>query len=498
MAQSITYIIFGILLMKKHNGQLCNLGIHHRRDTSISTVYKYYDLPGEPALTADKALDGKYYVHQHECAGSDVNKPFGEAWWQVTLKSTSNIFKINLVFRELFVRNAGYYVFITNRTVTSHELSSLEPVYHDEEPSPSQQLTIVFPEGHAGEQVFLYLNTTNPTNHHYAVIEPCEVEIYGCVEENLDGCACANMTVDEVESLDLWKLTPVFSTGSISLRCNNDYISIMNMSQFDSALFISLLSKCDGKQQCSFNSNSTIKDNTLSFVCSDYCINENYTNAILKHNLVHNLQYECDVRDSFTALLKSRVFECEERHVLTEGNLTIQCEKEGRWSAEGPVCNVTCQEPVHENSTTVRDTSPCPLYFEEYNVSYSCRPNHRHIGGHLSRVCNASGDWSGEEPICKRCKCPCSRVNSQNFIKDPEVLKKRLDEMKKKLEVNQKELSATVRAKTSAKDERKSARGIGSVLGVGIITFVLVTLVISDLPLLYRQIRYGPFTGLVL
>ncbi|XP_061177941.1 uncharacterized protein LOC133186701 [Saccostrea echinata] len=497
MARNITYFIVGILLMKKHNGQLCNLGMHHRRDTSLSSIYVYYDLPGVPHLTAEKALDGKYYNHPHECAGSDVRQVISEAWWQVTFKSTANIFKINLVFRELFIRHAGYYVFITNRTLTYSELTSFDPVYHDEEPSPSQQMTIIFPEGHAGVQVFLYVNKSNPSTTNYAVIEPCEVEIYGCVEENLDGCACANMTADG-KDLDLWEFTPVFSTKSIALRCNDNFLSIMNMSQFDSSQFISVLSRCDGTKQCSFNSSLSLKDKTFSFMCSDKCINENYTNAILKHNLVQNLQYESDDRDSFTALLKSRVFECEERHVLTKGNLTIQCEREGRWSEEAPVCNVTCQEPFHENITTIRDTSPYPVYFEDYNVSYSCRQNHRHVGGNLSRVCNGSGDWSGEEPICKRCKCPCNRVRSQNFIKDPEVLKKRLNEMKKELEVNQNELSATVRAKTSAKDERKSAKGMGSVLGVGIISFVLMTLVCSDLPLLYRQIRYGPLTTLLL
>ena len=87
--------------------------------------------------------------------------------------------------------------------------------------------------------------------------------------------------------------------------------------------------------------------------------------------------------------------------------------------------------------------------------------------------------------------CPCDRVRSQNFIQDPEALQNKITEMKKELEVNQKQLSSTVRAKTSTKDERPSAKGVGSILGVGIITFVLVSVLCSDLPVMYRQIRYG-------
>lgn len=82
-------------------GQVCNLGTLHRNSTSISTEYVYENLDGNPRLIAEKALDGKYHIHPHECAGSDVAQAFGEAWWEVTFKSISKIFKINLVFREL-------------------------------------------------------------------------------------------------------------------------------------------------------------------------------------------------------------------------------------------------------------------------------------------------------------------------------------------------------------------------------------------------------------
>lgn len=90
------------------------------------------------------------------------------------------------------------------------------------------------------------------------------------------------------------------------------------------------------------------------------------------------------------------------------------------------------------------------------------------------------------------CKCPCDRLKSQNFITDPQELQNRIEEIKKELEINEKALSATVRKKTCAKDERKSAKGIGSVFGIGIIVFVVSIIVCSDIPILYRHIRYGP------
>lgn len=61
------------------------------------------------------------------------------------------------------------------------DLAGLKPVYHDEFSTSeiSQQNTIVFPNDLFGHQVYLYVNVSSPSIYHYAVIEPCEVEIYG-------------------------------------------------------------------------------------------------------------------------------------------------------------------------------------------------------------------------------------------------------------------------------------------------------------------------------
>lgn len=85
------------------------------------------------------------------------------------------------LFSRLVTRHFGYYIFVTNDTVAVEDLAGLEPVYHDEFSTSeiSQQNTIVFPNDLFGRQVYLYVNVSSPSIYHYAVIEPCEVEIYG-------------------------------------------------------------------------------------------------------------------------------------------------------------------------------------------------------------------------------------------------------------------------------------------------------------------------------
>ncbi|XP_055997123.1 uncharacterized protein LOC130047030 [Ostrea edulis] len=403
--------------------------------------------------------------------------------------------KQNLDYKSFkFVRHGGYYLFITNQTVTYSDLVHLHPVYHDEEPSPSLQNTIIFPEGHSGVQVLLYINQSNQID--VVIIEPCEVEIYGCVEgEVIESCACANTTIGG-QGPDLWQTSVVFGTGSLALTCNDNYLSIMNMSDFDDSEFLSILETCDGKQHCSFNSNSHIQHKTIMFYCQDKCSNVNYKNSLLNRTVVEDLgiEYQPDVSDPFTAFLKSRVYDCNERHILTSGNLTRQCQEQERWSGEDPVCNVTCQQPDHDNSTTIRQ-SRSPIYFEDYSVSYTCREHHRHVHGNLTRVCNGSGDWSGEIPVCKRCKCPCDRVKTQYFITDAEVLQKKINKLSNELKVNRKDLSAAVRAKTCAEDKRESSKYLGFITGIVITTTVLGIIVCSDLPLMYRQILFGPYAS---
>lgn len=91
--------------------------------------------------------------------------------------------------------------------------------------------------------------------------------------------------------------------------------------------------------------------------------------------------------------------------------------------------------------------------------------------------------------LCKQyinfveCVCPCHRLASQNFIKDPTVLQKRIKELKRTLAVNRSKLSSFVRRKTTSADNRISSKAIGFAF-VGVVTFILTSVVCSDLFLL--------------
>ena len=80
-------------------------------------------------------------------------------------------------------RHHGYYVFISESEVDVDDLSSLTPVYHEENPYPPEQSIIQFPDGIQGRQLYIYLNKSNPytdeTEYYNSVLDICEVEIWG-------------------------------------------------------------------------------------------------------------------------------------------------------------------------------------------------------------------------------------------------------------------------------------------------------------------------------
>nr|XP_034313215.1 uncharacterized protein LOC105333579 isoform X2 [Crassostrea gigas] len=141
-----------------------------------------------------------------------------------------------------------------------------------------------------------------------------------------------------------------------------------------------------------------------------------------------------------------------------------------------------CPKDAYNATTTDVENSGqfMRLSVDDY-FNYTCKIGHRFESGNLIRICQENGSWSGKEPICKRCKCPCERLASQNFIKDPIVLQQRIEETKIFLAVNRSELSAFKRKKVSSYDGRASSTGIGMTLGVGVITFVIGTIICCDL-----------------
>lgn len=55
--------------------------------------------------------------------------------------------------------------------------------------------------------------------------------------------------------------------------------------------------------------------------------------------------------------------------------------------------------------------------------------------------------------------------------------------------MNTRTLSSSIRKRTSAKDERPSATGVGVVLGVGIVTFLVLAVIVPDIPMMILSLR---------
>lgn len=84
------------------------------------------------------------------------------------------------------------------------------------------------------------------------------------------------------------------------------------------------------------------------------------------------------------------------------------------------------------------------------------------------------------------CMCPCNMVHTPKNFTDEE-LTKNIEEMKKKLAVNKQQLSSSIRKKISVKDDRPSAKAVGSV-GVVILAVCFGLLIALDYVTLTRHI----------
>lgn len=84
------------------------------------------------------------------------------------------------------------------------------------------------------------------------------------------------------------------------------------------------------------------------------------------------------------------------------------------------------------------------------------------------------------------CMCSCNMVHTPKNFTDEE-LTKNIEEMKKKLAVNKQQLSSSIRKKISVKDDRPSAKAVGSV-GVVILAVCFGLLIALDYVTLTRHI----------
>lgn len=76
-------------------------------------------------------------------------------------------------------RHTGYYVFINKVEADVKELTTLSPVYYESDSSPSTQNIIMFPGGISGKQLYIYKNTSGPSQNVNNILDICEVEIWG-------------------------------------------------------------------------------------------------------------------------------------------------------------------------------------------------------------------------------------------------------------------------------------------------------------------------------
>ncbi|XP_062589156.1 uncharacterized protein LOC134250829 [Saccostrea cucullata] len=114
------------------------------------------------------------------------------------------------------------------------------------------------------------------------------------------------------------------------------------------------------------------------------------------------------------------------------------------------------------------------------------------MNGSLEQECGSGGSWEKEIPYCKRCKCPCTRMKNQVIFRTQKQLQDKITAIQKKLVLEKKNLASQKNAKISVADPRPSAKAVGSIVGVGIIMFTFAIIVLLDLPVLYRHIRFGP------
>ena len=89
------------------------------------------------------------------------------------------------------------------------------------------------------------------------------------------------------------------------------------------------------------------------------------------------------------------------------------------------------------------------------------------------------------------CPCPCKDENNlQNFTRKEwlDILAPELDMIKEELKLNKYNLSANIRRRTSASDNRTSSKGIG-ITGIICLTLVIGLIILSDISSIREQIH---------
>ncbi|XP_052717511.1 uncharacterized protein LOC128189792 [Crassostrea angulata] len=199
---------------------------------------------------------------------------------------------------------------------------------------------------------------------------------------------------------------------------------------------------------------------------------ENYNNSVLKFAYGDEITLTCKL--GYKPLDPTVKMTCNPEHNGTwSRTLTFICRE------------IVCPDPFIMNTDMLHnDTSYGGL------VSYTCAAGYKHVSGDLRRTCVGNGSWNGTEPRCKECKCPCSAIGSAPIkSNDTEKLKQRIKELRSMLLI-QKNMTAKARLlKICASDPRPSAKGIGVVLGIGVLVVIISSIVLLDLPNLINAVK---------
>ncbi|XP_069114613.1 beta-2-glycoprotein 1-like [Argopecten irradians] len=166
---------------------------------------------------------------------------------------------------------------------------------------------------------------------------------------------------------------------------------------------------------------------------------------------------------------------------------TRTCQLNSAWSGSPPVCNPVECPPI--SSVLFASYQETGNVFRD-NVTYQCDTGFPHLSGNLFRTCKADGTWSGIDPVCEYCDCPCDGSNVTSFKLNNATLEELLAALKAELQVDKKSTSMAVRRKISVYEDRPVAKGLGA-MGVVLLVFVFAFVIIPDIPRLNTDIKMG-------
>ncbi|KAL9963127.1 hypothetical protein ACROYT_G032302 [Oculina patagonica] len=79
-----------------------------------------------------------------------------------------------------------------------------------------------------------------------------------------------------------------------------------------------------------------------------------------------------------------------------EGPTTLLCLENGNWDNILPKCHILCDERASLENGSWRGSE----FWEGKNVTYQCNEGYK-LQGPSVKVCNETGEWTGEEPTCE-------------------------------------------------------------------------------------------------